>query len=129
MGGVLVFPDQTGPRFFGSDVARPLVDKWFAAMKHIIGPVETYTPWWWPDPFGINIWLGNAASFSATTTIMVQWMLSSKALRAMLTSESFYFALRSLSAMGLIGPGSRVFPRRAIVLTTRLELGMYLASL
>ena len=41
MGGVLVFPDQTGPRYFGSDVPRPLVDKWFAAMKHIIGPVET----------------------------------------------------------------------------------------
>ena len=42
MGGVLVFPDQTGPRFFGPDVPRALVDKWFAAMKHIIGPVETY---------------------------------------------------------------------------------------
>ena len=42
VGGVLVFPDRTARRFFGSDVPRPLVDKWFSAMKHIIGPVGTY---------------------------------------------------------------------------------------
>ena len=42
VGGVLVFPDETCPRFFGADVPGSLVDKWFSAMKHIIGPVETY---------------------------------------------------------------------------------------
>ncbi len=40
---------------------------------------------------------------------MVQWVLSSRALPAMLISENFSCALTSLSAMGLIGPGfSRV---------------------
>ena len=42
VGGVLVFPDETCPRFFGANVPGSLVDKWFSAMKHIIGPVETY---------------------------------------------------------------------------------------
>ena len=42
VGGVLVFPDDTSPRFFGANVPRSLVDDWFSAMKHIIGPVETY---------------------------------------------------------------------------------------
>ena len=42
VGGVLVFPDDTSPRFFGANVPESLVNDWFAAMKHIIGPVETY---------------------------------------------------------------------------------------
>ena len=42
VGGVLVFPDGTSPRFFGAYVPGALVDGWFSAMKHIIGPVETY---------------------------------------------------------------------------------------
>ena len=39
---MLVFPDDTSPRFFGANVPESLVNDWFAAMKHIIGPVETY---------------------------------------------------------------------------------------
>ncbi len=99
---------------------------WFAAMKHIIGWVET-------DALVVArcVWhqylVGKRCIFFCDN-YMVQWMLSSKALRAMLISESFYFASRSLSAMGLIGPGSHVFPLRAIVPTTRLELGMCWAS-
>ena len=42
VGGVLVFPDETCLRFFGANVPGSLVDEWFSAMKHIIGPVETY---------------------------------------------------------------------------------------
>lgn len=40
IGGVLVFPDKREPRFFGANVPRVLVDRRFAGMKHIIGPVE-----------------------------------------------------------------------------------------
>ena len=42
IGGVLVFPDENEPRFFGSYVPDALVEKWFSTMKHIIGPVEAY---------------------------------------------------------------------------------------
>ena len=42
IGGVLVFPDESEPRFFGSYVPDALVEKWFSTMKHIIGPVEAY---------------------------------------------------------------------------------------
>ena len=38
IGGVLVFPDESEPRFFGSYVPDALVEKWFSTMKHIIGP-------------------------------------------------------------------------------------------
>ena len=125
VGGVLVFPDETCPRFFGADVPGPLVDKWFSATKHIIGPVETYMPWWLPDLFGINIWWGRGVFISVTT--MVQWMHSSKALRATLTFGSYFCASKNSSAMVITGLGFPESLLRAIVLMTLLELDTCLA--
>ena len=42
VGGLIFFPDDSPPRFFGSLVPPALIAEWFADMKHVIGPVETY---------------------------------------------------------------------------------------
>ena len=42
VGGLIFFPGDDPPRFFGSKVPQGLIDGWFVDMKHIIGPVETY---------------------------------------------------------------------------------------
>ena len=97
VGGVLVFPDETCPRFFGADVPGSLVDKWFSAMKHIIGPVETYAL-----VVAGSVWhqhlVGKRCIFSVTT--MVQWMPSSKALRATLTFGSYFLCFEKLECNG-----------------------------
>ena len=42
VGGVLIFPSSSAPRFFGCSVPDKLKTQWFGEMKHIIGPVEAY---------------------------------------------------------------------------------------
>ena len=42
VGGVLIFPSSSTPRFFGCSVPDKLTTQWFGEMKHIIGPVEAY---------------------------------------------------------------------------------------
>ena len=42
VGGLIFFPGDDPPRFFGVKVPKGLTDEWFVDLKHIIGPVETY---------------------------------------------------------------------------------------
>ena len=42
VGGLIFFPGDVPPRFFGGKVPKGLTDEWFVDLKHIIGPVEAY---------------------------------------------------------------------------------------
>ena len=41
VGGLIFFPGDVPPRFFGGKVPKGLTDEWFVDLKRVIGPVET----------------------------------------------------------------------------------------
>ena len=114
----VVFPDGTCPRFFGADVPGSLVNKWFSAMKHIIGPVETYAL-----VVARSVWHQHLVGKRC-----IYFCDNSGAMDAFIKGTSSYFCVsRNWSAMVLTGLGFLESLLRAIVRMTRPELDTCLA--